>query len=330
MLKLRKVEVQPTSICNNRCGYCVGAGLFPKRTASLSKEALSSIAREVSRSNVRLVVVSGMLGEPLLNPNTTDFIRKLKDGPSLKQHIGLYTNGTQLTSEAREALVSQNRIGDYINIHLSAHPWASYREYREIHGASWWFQGMKVLRNINALTNLREQRNSMLYIRINFLATAHNSADLKMLEKSLKSLKEFGVDAIRVSIPIETRFSALEKGYFLNEEQIAQLRQFQDTSAKGKVVVVPERLLKVTWGKNPFPYCFVKDTALTIAPDGRAASCCWTTYPAFPKRGGNVSEGIAKLIQQMRKMKFDPREICPPCSRTDHDYNRRKTHGGGK
>ena len=326
-----KIEVQPTSICNNRCGYCVGAGLFPKKTASLSKEALVSVAREVSRtgimSDIKLVVISGMLGEPLLNPHTIDFMRELKDGPSVRQHIGLYTNGTRLDKEVSTVLVSENRIGDYVNIHLSAHPWTASKEYREIHGASPWFQGLRVLNNIEALTNLKEQRNSMLFIRINFLATAHNSADLKMLERSLKRLKGLGVDAIRVSVPIETRFSPIEKGYFLNEEQVAQLEQFEDTApeAASKVVVMSERLMKVTWGKNPYTRCFVKDNAIVISPDGFATPCCWTTYPSFPKRGGKVSEGIARLMEKMRGNKFDPREICPPCSRTDHDFNRRET-----
>ncbi len=329
MQRLRKIEVQPTTLCNNRCGYCVGAGLFPKRTTSLSKEAFSSIAREVSVSSIPLIVISGMMGEPLLNRETAGFIRQLKAGPSEKQHIGLYTNGTALTKEAREALVSDNRIGDYINIHLSAHPWVSFRQYHEIHGANPFFQGTKVLRNINALTELRAKRNSMLYIRINFLATAHNSGDLKKLRESLESLKNFGVDAIRVSIPIETGFSPIREGYFLNDEQIAMLKQYTDKSAKSgsKVIVVPERLIKVDWNKykNPFSRCYVKETALAVSPDGHAAPCCWTTFPGYPHRGGLVSEGIAKLIDQIRRMKFDPRDICPPCSRTDYEYNLRKT-----
>lgn len=319
---LRKIEVQPTRRCNLNCPPCIGRGLKAGQVDQIPKERLMQLAEEVRTLEVGHVVISAMYGEPLLHVGVNSFIKRLKEGPSEKQYIGLHTNGTLLNEPTAELLTSDNRRGDYVHIHLDA-PAANPNLYKIVHGASPCLQ-RKTLSAIELLTNkkARKPNAALLSIRIVCLLSAwHKISDL---EKMVFELTSRGVDTIRFSVPIVPIATNSPESYFITSRQISDfVRAHADLNAlgNGKVEFPGSRMAPRP--ENIFSRCFVKDSALVVGPDGRLSPCCYTTYPGFPhKLVARPDESFIDLARRMAGLEFDPRQVCPPCSRDDHERNR--------
>lgn len=318
-IHLRKIEIQPTNRCNYRCFYCYGKG-DRARGASLGKEDLSFLVREISRKNIGHVVISGMRGEPLLNPYVPEFISAIKQGAGEGQYLGLHTNGTLIDRKLIEILTKENQAGDYINIHVSALP-SDNEVFLRTHGAAPEL-GEQALKMAGILINKKAQVGSGIKIRLNCLLCAENYNEISDLGKFLRALEDMGFDEIRISLPIDPLGQKNFQGLFLSQGQVDEIAQFQDEWTKKKVPFVFDRMTRFHRG-NSFLRCFVKDSAFVISPDGRVAPCCYTSFPSFPYRGERIGgrEGIDYLFGQIRETPFIPREVCPSCSYADFAFN---------
>ena len=103
-----------TGGCNLRCPFCHNAGLVrtPLAQPSLTDEVLTYLARR--QGILDGVCVTG--GEPLLQPDLTDFLRKVKD---LGYAIKLDTNGSL---PERLAAVLDTGLVDYVAMDVKSSP----------------------------------------------------------------------------------------------------------------------------------------------------------------------------------------------------------------
>lgn len=262
-ISIRKIEVQPTFRCNPSCSYCIGGKVVGggKRREQLSARQLTALAREIWKNDIGHVIISAMFGEPLLNVHTPDFIRQVKAGPSSSQYVGLHSNGTKMDEETAVLLTSDNRPGDYVNIHLSSAP-SLPDTFKMIHGANSRAQ-QKVVQEISRLTSRKEQRSSDLIVRINFLLCSEN-VGVSDVVTAVKELGELGVDEIRISSTIApigmevNAFSATEREI----EDVLSIQEYlRSLLKKGKLVFPEDRMSGLNQG-NSFGRCYVKDSAL--------------------------------------------------------------------
>jgi len=319
---LRKIEVQPTRRCNLNCPPCIGKGVNAGRMDQIPKERLLQLAKEVRVLDIGHVVISAMYGEPLLHAGVRPFIRCLKEGPSETQYIGLHTNGTLLNEQTAELLTSDNRRGDYVHIHLDA-PAANPDLYKLVHGASPCLQ-RKTLSAIESLTNKKSQKPKAAPLCIRIVCLLSPRHEISDLEKMVLELTGMGVDKIRFSAPITPIAADSPESCFITSQQSSDfIRALAGLNAlsKGKVEFSKSRIAPQP-GKV-FSRCFVKDSALVIGPDGKLSPCCYTTFPGFPnKLTAQPEESLLDLARRMAGLEFDPRQVCPPCSRDDHERNR--------
>ncbi len=106
-----------TSGCNLRCPYCHNAELVKHNIKKeYTEDYVLSFLKK--RTMVRNLVISG--GEPTLNRDLPDFIRKVKD---LKVRIKLDTNGTN--PEMVQNLIDEGLV-DYVAMDIKG-PWSKYR-----------------------------------------------------------------------------------------------------------------------------------------------------------------------------------------------------------
>jgi tryptophan synthase alpha chain len=103
MEKRQEIELELTNHCNLSCTVCTRAFRAPQ--GFMSEDVFQDIfMRQDLPENIRGVCIAGF-GEPLMNPRTPDFIRRLKEKyPDL--FVLLYTNGILLHKEKiREELL---------------------------------------------------------------------------------------------------------------------------------------------------------------------------------------------------------------------------------
>jgi len=103
--------------CNFRCRYCHNAKLISGTCSSISLNEWWTWLQS-RRGKLDAVVISG--GEPTLQADLTDFIRKIKQAGFL---VKLDTNGTN--PAAVEQLIAENLL-DYLAMDIKA-PWDKYQ-----------------------------------------------------------------------------------------------------------------------------------------------------------------------------------------------------------
>ncbi len=116
------VFVEPTNLCNFSCSFCPES--FPDYversggTHHLTLEAWEHIANEISDllGSSRLKTLNFyMMGEPLANPSTPDFIRSARER-GLAEHLILTTNGSLLSGKRAERLL--DAAPDFVRVSI--------------------------------------------------------------------------------------------------------------------------------------------------------------------------------------------------------------------
>jgi MoaA/NifB/PqqE/SkfB family radical SAM enzyme len=270
------------------------------------------------------VVVSCEYGEPLLNSATRLFIKLVKNGPG-EQYLGVHTNGTMVDKELVAVLTSDNRPGDYVNIHLSAPP-SRPDLYRAVQGGTS-AQQKRTVAAIQRIAARKMQRGSKLTLRVNAVLTPVNYPTVTNLERLVAELGECGAGEIRL-VPAVPQIG-ITRGD-MSFISAGKMREIE--AAKGhlqgfssaRVVIHPQKAPQER--HNSFGQCHVKDSALVISPDGSFAPCCLTTFPQFPFRisGKGKLTRIVSVLGEMRAISFVPSKVCPPCSKTDYAENLRE------
>lgn len=101
--RLKKLYIEPTSLCNLNCAMCFRKTWIDESFGNLSFEAFERILGDpMFFSDVETVFLGGM-GEPLIHP---DIFRMIERVRTLGKRVELITNGTSIKPDVCERLVS--------------------------------------------------------------------------------------------------------------------------------------------------------------------------------------------------------------------------------
>ncbi len=164
--------------CNMRCWYCHNSHLFNK-TKNLIPESEIVDFLVTHQGFLDGVCISG--GEPTLQPDLTDFIKKVK---SLGYHVKLDTNGTNF--EILQNLVN-SKLVDYVAMDIKA-PLDKYKEITQVNS------------NMQSITSSIEfllQNNVDYEFRTTFSPDL-SLADLEEICKTIKGAKCYSVQKYNI------------------------------------------------------------------------------------------------------------------------------------
>ncbi len=105
------VYVELTNMCNARCTICATPAMKRPRTI-MSRDLFRKIVTECGQNRARKLLPF-LHGESLLVPGVLDYFREARQ-LAPETHINLTTNGSRLTPEITEAILSENLIDSLI------------------------------------------------------------------------------------------------------------------------------------------------------------------------------------------------------------------------
>jgi len=191
--------------CNFHCGYCHNPDLVENKADSgnfSQEEVLNFLAKR--KNLLDGVCVSG--GEPLLNPDLGQFLKKIKD---LGYPIKLDTNG--LLFSALKQIIDQNLI-DYVAMDIKA----SLKNYGLITGLQADFSN--ILKSIELIMS-----GGFDYeFRSTILPKFHNQAEIQAMAQMIKGAKIYYLQNFNNNNTLDPAFLA-EKRF-----KAAELNQFKE------------------------------------------------------------------------------------------------------
>jgi radical SAM protein with 4Fe4S-binding SPASM domain len=253
-----RIQIEATSKCNLCCPSCShsrekGAGRH------LTQEGLRRVLDRLPWSP-RRVVLSG-IGEPLTNPEFFSLVDILAER-GIKCEF--YTNGTLLTPQAQQAILSRRNI-DTVAISCDGAEKATFESLRL--GAD--FESWKQLAR-EFLAEAKQQRPGTLSIWMNVVVSREN---LSEMEDIVRLAAELGFEGASLMhpIPVDERAAALCPS--LAEPSIE--RQ-EDVSALGRSLGL-KLLCSFRRAKTPpeaLPRCTQPWEYVFIRTNGDVAPCC--------------------------------------------------------
>lgn len=229
------IEIHPSSECNRKCKICIG---IPRpqsvKGLLLDRDAYLKIIEDVNEYNkeqedpelrVSSILISGEIGEPLMNKTTTEAMRKIIE---YGLELGLITNGTFLTDEVRKVIVR----GKYIQISVHAVTYETFQRQMERPISRAVFE--KTINNIRELVKLKREliesvpglKNKLADINMIFVINQDNYREILQFAKMAKDI---GVDRVRYRAPEgHVANSILENQWEEIYEDLAEAKKLQD------------------------------------------------------------------------------------------------------
>lgn len=166
-LTLRKLYVEPTSLCNIACRTCI-RNIWDEPAGRMSAATFARVLEGLVAFTPVPEVFFGGFGEPLFHPQIAQWVTRAK---TLGATVELITNGTLLTASLARALIDAGL--DRLWVSLDGATPASYADVRL--GAAL----PRVLANLRRFRDLRDGRGPE--IGIVFVAMRRNLRDLPAL-----------------------------------------------------------------------------------------------------------------------------------------------------
>jgi radical SAM protein with 4Fe4S-binding SPASM domain len=206
-MKLKKLAIKPTLICNQNCKFCASRQelhhLFAKqRTLSLSE--WGKILSDANDLGNRKFSISG--GEPTIYKNLTDLI---KIGKGYKWFVSVNTNGSLITEEYAKRLLEAGL--DQVRVSLYSHTPSIHEKMRG--NLRLWKRAVNAVR---IFSDLRKK-----YSNFRLETTSLISKDnYKFLPELMKFHYDLGSPRMHLSY-LEGDF---DKQYLLNEKEIYEFK----------------------------------------------------------------------------------------------------------
>lgn len=184
------VEINPTSLCNQKCRYCYAAG---RTNGKLQDDILINLLPQLANAGVKAVVFQGT-GEPLLHKALPDAI---EIGAQHNLSLTITTNGVLLNKQIQKRILKHLV---YIKLsNLDSNP----QRYAYCHGCSE-KQWEMLVENIKNAVILREQHN----LQILFLATVYLSKEnFHDAYNIVRFFKELGIDYVSIQEAVYCEYS---------------------------------------------------------------------------------------------------------------------------
>lgn len=283
-------EIDPSNLCNSNCVWCMFKNYRNQVPTSISKNAMTSIIKELGNFGVKAIVFTGG-GEPLMNNEVfPEAFHIIKD---FKMQCGLVTNGLCI----RPYIDNIKETCTFVRFSLDA---AKHETYSQLHGlshfgsASW-----------NALCNdIKEcAEEPKLDVGLSFLIHPNNYREVINF---YKLGKELNVDYIQIR-PVYDPQNPLTPEIIFSVKKDLDL-YFYD---KPKAYLQMDRFQQFYSKK-----CHATPLVTVIGADQNVYLCCQTRgNPEYTL--GNLKEQSFTQIWHGQKRRQIINKInttkCPPC-----------------
>lgn len=175
-LQGRKMLVEVSNMCNHQCIFCANKDMTRKR-GKIDTSFLEHILKEAYGEGIRQVGFY-TTGEPLINQDLAEYIRKAKNIGFT--YIYITTNGRLALLEKMKELSEADL--DSVKFSINA---IDREEYKLIHGAD---DFDIVINNIKDLIQWRNVNKVKLKIMVSYIATRYTQRPLKEIELFFKPL----------------------------------------------------------------------------------------------------------------------------------------------
>jgi organic radical activating enzyme len=171
------VEIVPSILCNFNCPSCTyrqnGSKHFATKnlvnSGLMSEKTFDSITSDLKRLNVKSAIITGG-GEPSMNPNYINFIKKLKHN---NFDVGLYSNAGLIANDMKELL--EQKLS-FIRLSLNS---GDVKTHRLMYGVKDMFQ--TVVDNVIRAGKLKsEMPQCKTTLGLGFIMGSRNSSDAQL------------------------------------------------------------------------------------------------------------------------------------------------------
>lgn len=305
---LKRVEIQPTSLCQYNCSFCYGVNFKDKCEKYLSLDVIENNILKSIRDNDKLscdnplIILSGLYSEPLLYPYRVKLIKLLGD---YGFRFAIYTNGVLLDDDTMEIICEsagsfKDDEASYISFNLTGS--VENNKYEEM------------MSKVKRLIEMRNGTDSNLQINIPILLEGgmFSQKDLSRIQNELLGI---GVDKIRYSVPQV----AVSGGETVDVTNV----KFLNNLKKG----CGDRIYIRSKSNKKFDRCYVMANTVSINYRGDVYPCSQTCSPLFKtlSYGSILNKGVADVwnSKEHRNLfcNFEENPTYCRCNSLDSQFN---------
>jgi len=302
-----------TMRCNLRCSFCYLRDVLNKGDEELPFEELKALVEQVAKHRPSFFITGG---EPLMRPDLVDIVREIKKHGMF---VGINSNGTLLTREKADALISAGL--DYLCVSIDGN--------RETHDR---IRGTKGAFD-KAANNLKYfcSRKNDTHVLINCTICRDN---LGQPDSVIKVAKRTGVDELTLQHLSYLSDSEIQKLTGLNlvyykdtmklyrQEIVDAIVQLKEKAKREGISVFFKPPLSdsqvFNWYSDDFSYegkCFYPWRSLRLGPDGSVYPCSMILDKFGSIRASSVEEvwNSREFVRFRKELK--KRGLFPECAR---------------
>jgi len=308
-----EVEIQPETLCNVKCRWCIGREHRPKHHNFISRNMMRKIIDDIADFEIdgyrtQRIRFSGFHGETLINPSTLEGMeRALERG----MEVGLFTNGLLLTKKVRKIVAKIT----YIHVSLDSGSKESFSFLKKT--------GQKpfeiIISNIQELVRLKKKIGSNVMVNVGFILQPENYKEIPIIATRLKKI---GINNLRFKVDIKSNEGRLNKAqakeaFALIESARKECNGDGFTIARIHLNDDAEKLQKSLIPKHD--KCLYYNFSAAVGPDGSLYPCDHRAYPGGGSFGSIMEETFEEIWTGVRKKNImrliKPHkhcEVCPP------------------
>jgi len=257
------VELDMTNVCNHDCPYCFGYFNRKENVNHITLDEGIDIVNQLKNAGTLAITFTGG-GDPLVNKNTIEVMEHAK---KIGLDVALITNGLALNSDISKRAIN---ICTWIRVSVDAD---SHETYFKTHGVgkiAW----NKMLENIQALVDIKNEINSKCTIGVGYL-TMPGTISQKQMLSFVKLFKKIGVDysQFRPIMPRWNESKNVEQDgsiAFIDECLKESTDNYDVLFSKPKYDLMKED--KSHW--RPYKKCLGVNFTTTISADRKVYVCC--------------------------------------------------------
>jgi len=322
-----QIDWQISSNCNLNCRWCVGKTTNSENQYQILKDSMDLdsvrtvankiITTEINGLKTDTVQFSGFTGEPLLHWDLLrEAIRILKNNGI---RVGIFTNGSLLTSEKWETILKVESI--HVSIDGGKDSWRRIKRPKNN------IDYKIILDNIRGLSSLRSKIDSNTEINTGYTITNDNIMEL---EQTIIDLISAGADSICIKYDI-TGSEAISD--VQQCEEITRECQNKYNSDRFKVLIMHDHKLDKTENRWKCGMgCFYRYFFCTIGSNGYIYPCDYQTLKECPEFG-NISEQSFYDIYRTKDINWEDAvvndssfaNVCPPFAEVINPYLQKLT-----
>ncbi len=208
------IEIHPTNKCNNKCEYCH----YEKDSTSLSLTQFETILKKLNDISCTGITLSGG-GEPTVNPDCTEFIKKIK---SAGFDGALITNLNIFDKDLYVAIVENL---EWCRVSIDTCFSQTYKNIRAVDKLN------EVNKNLKTLISYKKLANSNTTIGAQIVVSKKN---MREIDETVKFYANYGLDYIQIR-PFEILQNNnlyTKDEYDLIMEQLNITKQYETKSYK--------------------------------------------------------------------------------------------------